>query len=150
VTSTDTAGNRDPSPAVHPFTVDFYAPEIVHFAGPETTTTGRARFEFASDDNQAAYVCQIEDLTDPGPCTSPWEVSGLGLGTFTVSVTAIDLAGNRSDPARRTISSLGGPSVLPSTGPFAGPDRAKAPSKKKKRQKKKWKRKRKKQGPPGS
>lgn len=105
--SVDTRGNADPAPAVHNWTVDTVAPDttissyppnpggnpvaVFHFAGSDPGGSGVARFESALDG------------TAWGVANSPLTLTGLGDGSHTFQVRAIDAAGNvDSAPATYT------------------------------------------------
>lgn len=57
---------------------------------------------FSSDDPSAGFQCQLDNgLFDA--CSSPWQLTGLSAGEHTVTVRAVDAAGNVSEtPATRT------------------------------------------------
>jgi 3-deoxy-D-arabino-heptulosonate 7-phosphate (DAHP) synthase len=91
----DAAGNVDPTPATHAWTIDSSAPETTIASGPSNPTTATdATFAFSSSEGGSTFECSL----DGGAfivCTSPATYSGLGLGSHTFEVRAIDSAGNR-------------------------------------------------------
>ena len=100
VRATDAAGNTDASAAARTFTVDGTAPETTIISSPAASTTDLgAAVTFTANEAGAAFECRL----DGGawiPCTSPYAVGGLALGTHTVAVRAADAAGNvESTPA---------------------------------------------------
>ncbi len=118
VRAIDPADNVDLTPAVHTWTVvsappgpDSTPPNTTIFSGPTNPTTeNAATFGFGGSDNATpgpnlVYECRL-DSTDDGDfavCTSPVTYSGLGLGTHTFDVRAIDIQGNIDPtPASRT------------------------------------------------
>ncbi len=99
----DTAGNFDPSPAIHSFTVDTTAPETTITAGPAGSTSDpTATVTFSSDDSGSSFECQV-DAGEFAPCTSPFVTQSLANGLHTITVRALDAAGN-TDPTPATRS----------------------------------------------
>jgi hypothetical protein len=74
-------------------------PPATHFtAGPVGSTTATsATIAFQANDGLATYECSLDGGAFD-PCTSPYSVSGLGLGIHTFHVRASDPAGNVEDP----------------------------------------------------
>ncbi len=74
-------------------------PPATHFtAGPVGSTTATsATIAFQANDGLATYECSLDGGAFD-PCTSPYSVSGLGLGVHTFHVRANDPAGNVEDP----------------------------------------------------
>ncbi|MBJ7471628.1 MAG: OmpA family protein [Solirubrobacteraceae bacterium] len=94
VRSVDTAGNRDPSPASHTWTVDTQAPTSAIADKPtELTNAVDANFTFTSTDPGATFECKLDAGTWVA-CPSPKALAGLTDGSHTFSVRAIDAAGN--------------------------------------------------------
>lgn len=93
VRATDPAGNEEPAPPVHAWTVDTVAPTTTLVA---TTTEDRASFAFRAEDAER-FECR---LTGPGrdtawtTCTSPTSYAGLAVGEHRFEVRAVDAAGN--------------------------------------------------------
>jgi hypothetical protein len=105
VSATDAAGNPDPSPASHTWTVqtpaDTTAPDTAITSGPAATTTSTsATFEFSASEAGSSFVCAL-DTGAFGACASPVNLTGLALGQHTFSVSAKDAAGN-ADPSPAT------------------------------------------------
>lgn len=103
VRAVDPAGNEDPSPATHAWTVDTSLPETTIDSGPaDGSTTGAtgAVFAFSSPDAGAAFEC---DLDGGGfvACTSPEAYAGLADGPHAFAVRAKDAVGNL-DPSPAT------------------------------------------------
>jgi CSLREA domain-containing protein len=99
VRAIDLAGNADPSPAVHTWTVipppvDETAPDTVIASGPDPRTVStEAEFVFAADETGTTFQCSL----DSGPftaCTTPHTYTGLSTGPHTFAVRAVDAAGN--------------------------------------------------------
>ena len=96
VKSTDAAGNTDVTAAELSWGTDTTPPETSLTAKPESlVNTGTASFEFSATDTSAigGFVCSVDGGAYV-PCTSPFEVAGLGDGDHTFSVKATDAAGN--------------------------------------------------------
>jgi parallel beta-helix repeat protein len=102
----DAAGNVDPDPAIHRWTVDLPDPPPDDSTPPRTTITSgppsitsvtSATFAFAADDPMATFECALA----PGgfaPCSSPVSYGDLEVGEHSFSVRATDPAGNTEDP----------------------------------------------------
>ncbi|MFO0694317.1 MAG: hypothetical protein U0230_12225 [Polyangiales bacterium] len=94
VRSLDPSLNVDPTPASYTWTVDLTAPDTTITSGPPTTSTSRAAtFTFTSSDNTVTFECSV----DGGAftvCTSPLGLTGLADGAHSLSVRAVDPAGN--------------------------------------------------------
>jgi hypothetical protein len=84
---------------------DAAAPDTTITAGPEGTSKKKtATFSFSGTDARAvaSFQCKL-DTGSFEPCTSPKTYSGLKKGSHTVSVRAVDSAGNVDPtPATRT------------------------------------------------
>jgi hypothetical protein len=126
VRATDAAGNTDASPATRTFTIDTTAPRTTIGAAPSALTIGTtATVSFTSDDAGATFACAL-DGGAWAACSSPHDVTGLALGSHTLTVRATDAAGNVESPgASATWTALGLPvagDVLPSDpAPAADP-----------------------------
>jgi hypothetical protein len=103
VQATDANTNVDPTPAHRAFTVDATAPGTTISGGPTGTTADRTpTFTLGSEDPSASLECKI-DSAGFTPCDSPYTTPALGDGQHTLSVHAIDAAGNEDPtPATRT------------------------------------------------
>ena len=99
----DAAGNVDPTPAGHSWTVDTVAPQTTIDVAP-THPSGDASpdFEFSASEPGSTFECRL-DGGAWGPCTSPSSYAGLADGSHTFQVRAIDPAGNvDATPATHT------------------------------------------------
>jgi glucose/arabinose dehydrogenase len=73
---------------------DTTPPETTITNGPSgTVTSSSATLEFSSDDQDATFECSLDGAAFEG-CTSPRGYSGLGDGSHTFEVRAIDSNGN--------------------------------------------------------
>jgi uncharacterized protein (TIGR03382 family) len=109
VRAVDAAGNSDPTPATHVWTVDTTRPTVTIVSGPTGTTRDTsATFDFTSSEATPSppgvtYLCKLDTETDFTPCPDPKTYTGLGEGAHRLEVIAEDAAGNRSEtPAVRT------------------------------------------------
>lgn len=103
VRAKDEAGNVDPTPAMHGWTIDATAPETTITAGPAAgaTTGPSGMFEFEASEPTATFECQL-DAGAFAPCTSPHAFT-LGDGSHTFAVRAKDDVGTVDpSPATRT------------------------------------------------
>ncbi|MDQ3264414.1 MAG: Ig-like domain repeat protein [Myxococcota bacterium] len=92
VRALDVAGNVDPTPARHDWTVDLTPPQTV-VSGPASPTASQvATLTFSSPDG-VGFECSLDGASF-APCSSPTGYSGLAEGPHTFTVRAIDLAGN--------------------------------------------------------
>ncbi|MCL4859476.1 MAG: HYR domain-containing protein, partial [Caldilineaceae bacterium] len=104
VRAIDAAGNVDPTPATYTWVVDITPPETFVDSGPpdpDNSTT--ANFVFSGTDSGsgvASFECKL-DAGAFAPCTSGQPFPGLGDGSHTFQVRAIDAAGN-VDPTPAT------------------------------------------------
>jgi hypothetical protein len=99
VRAVDAAGNKDPTPAAHSWTVDTLAPETYFTAGPAFITSAvEATFAFAATDTSAIreYRCRLNEAAY-STCASSKHLYGLTEAEHTFDVYAIDAAGN-ADP----------------------------------------------------
>jgi hypothetical protein len=106
VRAIDQAGNADPTPASHSFTVDTRAPETTITTGPSgPTDDSTPTYGFAAD-TPATFECRV-DGRPFAPCSSPYttpELSAGDQGAHTFAVRATDVAGNTDPtPATRSI-----------------------------------------------
>ena len=112
-----------------PAAADAIPPTTTISAAPVSPTLQTsATFRFTGSDNASAvlFQCRI-DSTDPGdfePCSSPHVVTGLGVGTHTFDVRAVDFSGNIDQtPATHTWTiDAPAPGVPPDTTIDSGPD----------------------------
>ena len=94
VRATDAAGNTDPSPAIHTWSVDTTPPgSIIADKPPATTQATTASFAFASGEQGVTFECSLDSAAFAA-CTSPKVYTGLAVGPHTFRVRAIDGAGN--------------------------------------------------------
>ncbi len=92
VRALDAAGNTDPTPASHTWTVDG-PPEATVTSGPaDLTESTTATFAFTSDEPGSTFSCWL-DGAEVG-CTSPKTYTGLSVGDHVFAVRATDAAGN--------------------------------------------------------
>ena len=102
VRALDAAGNTDQSPETRTFTVDTQTPGTSLDDGPSGTIgTATATFEFSSGEAGATFECKL-DAGEWEECASPQTFHDLSTGEHTVSVRAVDGAGNidPSPPSR--------------------------------------------------
>jgi plastocyanin len=106
VRATDAAGNVDASPASRTWTVDTVPPDTTIASGPSGTVgSASATFGFSSNESGASFQCALDSTSAYSACTSPKAYSGLGNGTHTFRVRAVDGAGNvDATPASRSWS----------------------------------------------
>jgi parallel beta-helix repeat protein len=92
VRAVDTAGNVDPTPASHTWTVDG-PPEATITSGPDSPTeSSSATFQFSSDEPGSTFTCWLDGVEVP--CTSPKTYTSLAVGDHVFAVRATDAAGN--------------------------------------------------------
>ncbi len=110
VQAVDAAGNVDPSPAMHVWTIevgppaDTTAPETAINSGPPASTSATTATLTFSSNETASLSCSL-DGAPFGACSSPLTLSGLAVGVHTFSVRATDGAGNQdTTPATTTWS----------------------------------------------
>ncbi|WP_284668648.1 Ig-like domain-containing protein [Myxococcus sp. SDU36] len=103
VRAVDGDGNVDPTPATYTWTVDTTAPDTLIVTGPPLTDApSTATFDFDSDESPVTYECSLDGAAHV-PCTDPVTFTGLAEGSHTLSVRAVDAAGNVDDtPATYT------------------------------------------------
>jgi large repetitive protein len=96
----DNAGNLgvvQTTPVGGVFVIDVTPPETnLASTPPASTEATTAAFGFNSPDGGATFECRLDGAAFAG-CTSPVNLSGLGVGTHTFRVRAIDALGN-ADP----------------------------------------------------
>ncbi len=124
VRAVDAAGNVDPTPARHDWTVDLTPPDTTVTAGPPRYTNSRnASLQFThvgTEVGPVTYRCKLETEMFFVSCTSPRTYAGLADGTYTFQVRAVDAAGNADqtsathvwtvDTAPPTVTIVSGPS----------------------------------------
>jgi hypothetical protein len=95
VRATDAAGNTDGSPASFTWVVDTTSPStsIGPTMPPADSASTNATFDVAATEPGSTFDCSLDGAAY-GACTSPVSYSGLGDGTHTFDVRAIDPAGN--------------------------------------------------------
>lgn len=100
VTPEDPAGNTGDA-ATHTWTIDLTAPDVTIDGGPSGSVASQdASFTFSSTDVGAAFRCGLDGAAETS-CTSPHMLTGLGEGTHTFGVRAVDELGNVGDAATR-------------------------------------------------
>src|SRR5262249_49324474 len=100
VVSVDTAGNQS-VPAVFSWSIDLTPPTVqitAHPANPANSSDASFGFTGADDKGPVSFLCQLDGGAAVA-CTSPQASSGLGEGTLSFTVIAVDTAGNQSVPA---------------------------------------------------
>src|SRR5919201_2182671 len=86
-------GNEGPT-TDYAWTVDTIPPETtIASTPPPSSSSATAAFSFTSSEAGSTFACSL-DASGFTPCASPQTYSGLGDGTHTFSVQAIDAAGN--------------------------------------------------------
>jgi hypothetical protein len=94
VRATDAANNTDPSPASFTWVIDRTAPNTTITSGPPTPTNQtNATFTFDATEAGSTFECRL-DAAAFASCASPQNLTGLGAGSHTFRVRAIDPAGN--------------------------------------------------------
>ena len=97
LTATDEAGNVS-LPVVDSWTIDTIIPTITITSGPASLSNSKsATFTFTSNELGANFKCS-KDGASYWSCTSPKTYNWLSDGAHTVSIKAIDQAGNESVP----------------------------------------------------
>jgi hypothetical protein len=96
VSSVVPVGVKDPTPPTRNWTVDSTAPGVQIDSAPTgTVVSSSAQVTFSSADSEASFQCKVgAGLFDT--CASPLNLSGLAAGEVTVTVRAVDAAGNVS------------------------------------------------------
>lgn len=105
VAAVDAAGNVDPTPASHTWTVDTTPPNTKIDSGPVGTVASAVAtlsYEGVPAADTDHFVCTLDDVTAPCPDPSV-TLTGLADGPHTFSVAAVDTIGNIDpSPATRT------------------------------------------------
>ena len=98
VRAVDQAGGADQTPATFEWEIDTKAPETqIDLAPPSVSNSATAVFSFSGEDPGGSGVASFECKLDEAgfsPCSSGIELTGLGEGSHTFEVRAIDNAGN--------------------------------------------------------
>ncbi|HEU4906150.1 MAG TPA: Ig-like domain-containing protein, partial [Solirubrobacterales bacterium] len=104
VRAIDQAGNLDPTPASHTWTVDTTPPAVQVTSGPDGLTNDASPTFGFNAEAGAAVVCSIDEGTpDFGPCSgagSHGSAEPLADGAHTFRVRATDAAGNQAVATR--------------------------------------------------
>ena len=131
VRAIDLAGNADPTPAMHTWTIepppaDATAPDTLIGSGPDASTVATdAVFTFSSTEAGSTFECSLDGAAFAA-CTSPRSLSGLSVGAHTFRVRATDAAGN-ADATPAAYAWTIGPAPVPMHGQLragAHPERA--------------------------
>lgn len=94
VRAVDDAGNRDASPAFRTFKVDTTAPDTTITMGPSGPVGSvNASFEFSATETGASFRCSVDGAA-AAACPTPHTLNNLAPGNHSISVAAVDLAGN--------------------------------------------------------
>lgn len=95
VFATDEAGNADPTPATHAWTVDTVAPDTTLEAQPANPSASRTgTFAFSSSEPSSTFQCQLDGAGAFASCPSPSTFTNLPSGPHSFQVRAVDAAGN--------------------------------------------------------
>jgi hypothetical protein len=97
------AGDTDPTPATHSWTVDKVAPTMTITAQPDDPSPGgSAAFAYFANESVAGVECRLDTPEGEGTfesCPSGGKTyTGLGDGPHTFMVRATDLVGNQGTP----------------------------------------------------
>jgi len=93
-TSIDLAGNMDSTPAIYSWIVDTIAPITTIIKKPPSfSSRASAVFEYNSNESASKFYVVL-DGEDKGLVSESYEVTGLSNGLHTISVKAVDSAGN--------------------------------------------------------
>lgn len=85
-----------------PAVPDTTAPETTGLKGPKSVKAKKAaKFTFSSSEPGSTFTCKV-DKGSAAPCTSPFSTKVKKPGKHTITVTAIDAAGN-ADPTPATL-----------------------------------------------
>jgi parallel beta-helix repeat protein len=105
VRAVDLAGNADPTPASHDWTIegDTTPPETtIHAKPPAATPLTEATFSFSADEGGATFECAL-DAQPFAACEAPVEYTDLAIGEHRFRVRALDAEGNAdATPAEHT------------------------------------------------
>ncbi|MCE9672523.1 Ig-like domain-containing protein [Myxococcus stipitatus] len=97
VRAIDSDDNVDPTPATYTWTVDTVAPDTLIVSGPPLTEApAQATFDLDAIEAGVSYECSLDGAAY-APCTDPVTFTDLALGAHTLSVRAVDAAGNVDD-----------------------------------------------------
>jgi hypothetical protein len=106
VQGTDAFGNVGPE-ATKAFVVDTTKPVFTTFDGPSPTVAGTSpptvTFTFSALDDSglaAGLSCTMDNVAQPGACSSPRTLTRLSYGPHTFAVTATDDVGNAETTTR--------------------------------------------------
>lgn len=96
ISSVAPVGVKDPTPPLREWTVDSIAPDVTINSAPEgAVVSSTGNVTFSSPDADAGFQCQVNaGLFED--CASPLQLTGLQAGQVTVTVKAVDEAGNGS------------------------------------------------------
>jgi hypothetical protein len=127
VRAVDLAGNPDPTPATHAWTVDSVAPQTTIDSGPTgLTNDSTPTFGFSSEAG-TSFQCRV-DTAAFAACTSPHTTGALSDGAHTFEVRATDAAGNTGAAASRTFTvDTAAPQTTIDSGP-TGPTSGSTPT----------------------
>ena len=90
----DAAGNVDPTPATHAWTVDLTAPNTSFLSTPANPSANTApTFGLGSTEPGSTFECDL-DSGGWSPCATPFTTPALGDGSHTLKARATDAAGN--------------------------------------------------------
>jgi hypothetical protein len=134
VQAVDPAGNHSGSTS-YTWTIDLTPPPppTITSGPPSATDSTSATFTFTDDEQTATFACRLDGASFTS-CSSPVTYNGLGEGTHTFRVKAIDVAGNESTvtaytwtidttpPPRPTITSAPGDPSNSASATFAFTD----------------------------
>jgi hypothetical protein len=118
VRATDPAGNIDATPASYTWTVDTAAPSASITGGPSDPSSDAApTFTFSADEAGSSFECRLDGGAF-ATCASPHGLAALTEGSHTLTVRAIDGAGNIGPGDSRTWTvDLTAPETTISSGP---------------------------------
>jgi len=103
VRALDSAGNPDPTPASHTWTIDTTPPDTtITSIPPEARSNAGTGFSFSSSEPHSTFECQLDNLGYTG-CKSPQTFNGLDFGVHSFAVCAVDDAGN-PDPTPASVA----------------------------------------------
>jgi hypothetical protein len=108
VRAVDAAGNPDPSPATHIWTVDRTSPQTTIDSGPSGPSNDPSpSFQFSSSEPGSSFECRLDSnqSSDWQACSPPNAYGSLADGSHGFEVRAIDSVGNiDATPASRSFS----------------------------------------------
>ena len=94
VRAEDAAGNLDPTPAAHAWTVDLTAPNTSFLSTPANPSASPTpTFGLGSTETPSTFECDL-DSGGWAPCSTPLTTPFLGDGSHTLKARATDAAGN--------------------------------------------------------